>query len=213
MKGKTEIILIGGGGHCKSVIDVIEFTELYQIIGILDVVEKMGNVVSGYKIIGSVELIPELLEKGSSFCISLGQMKSSEKRVKYFELISNLGGDLPVIISPKATISKNVLIGSGTVIHHNCVLNTESIIGKNCIVNTGAVIEHESKVGNHCHVSTGAYVNGQCVIGEGVFIGSKSVVSNNVHISNNSVIGVGSVVVKSIENTGVYFGNPAIKRD
>ena len=36
---KEKIVLIGGGGHCHSVIDVIEQENKYEIIGIIDTKE------------------------------------------------------------------------------------------------------------------------------------------------------------------------------
>ncbi len=40
---KPNIILIGGGGHCKACIDVIEQENKYTIAGIIDVPEKVGQ--------------------------------------------------------------------------------------------------------------------------------------------------------------------------
>ena len=36
-----EILLVGGGGHCISSIDVIESTNEYRIGGIIDIKEKI----------------------------------------------------------------------------------------------------------------------------------------------------------------------------
>jgi len=43
-----DIILFGGGGHCKSVIDVIESEGSYKIRGIIDKEEMVGKNVLGY---------------------------------------------------------------------------------------------------------------------------------------------------------------------
>ena len=48
-----EIILIGGGGHCKSVIDVIEQESQFVIVGIVDKPELIRTEVLGYPVIGS----------------------------------------------------------------------------------------------------------------------------------------------------------------
>ena len=60
-----EIILIGGGGHCKSVIDVIEQESKYKIAGIIDKKELIGKDVLGYKIIGSDDDLADLKDKFS----------------------------------------------------------------------------------------------------------------------------------------------------
>ena len=47
---KKEILLIGGGGHCKSCIDIIEQDESFKIIGIIDRKKLIGKSILGYKI-------------------------------------------------------------------------------------------------------------------------------------------------------------------
>ena len=49
---KDKLILIGGGGHCHACIDVIESTSTFEIIGIIDTKDKIGQSVLGYPIIG-----------------------------------------------------------------------------------------------------------------------------------------------------------------
>lgn len=205
---KPEIILIGGGGHCKSCIDVIEHENKYTIAGIIDVNEKVGQDVLGYSIIGCDDDIDNIAEKYDNFIITVGQLDNNTLRVKLYDKIKNLKKTLPVIISPNAYVSKNSEIGEGTIIMNNAILNTSSNIGVNCIVNTKALIEHDTSVGNHCHISTSSTVNGECNIGNNVFIGSRSVLVQEVEIEDNTFIGAGSVVIKNLSK-GNYFGNPA----
>ena len=61
---KDKIILIGGGGYCHSVIDVIEQENKYEIIGIID-----KN---------------ELFKICQNAVISVGQIESSNLRNKIF---------------------------------------------------------------------------------------------------------------------------------
>jgi hypothetical protein len=48
-----KIILIGGGGHCISCIDVIESTSKFEISGILDLRQNIGKSVLGIPIINT----------------------------------------------------------------------------------------------------------------------------------------------------------------
>lgn len=209
MPNREQIILIGGGGHCKSCIDVIEAEGKFRISGIVDLKKKIGQKVLGYKIIASDEDIPELGKKFKYFFITIGQTKSPLLRIKEFNLLKSLKVILPVIISPSAYVSKQINVGEGTIIMHRAVVNVDTTIGNNCIINTGAIIEHDTTVGSHCHISTGTIINGGCYIGEKSFIGSNTVIVNNVHIANGTIIGAGAVVVKSIEKKDTYAGNPA----
>lgn len=205
------IILIGGGGHCISCIDVIEQTGLYKIIGILDIPEKVGEKVLGYPIIGTDENLDKYLKDCQDFLLTVGQIKSSALREKLFQRVKNAGGNLPVISSPTAYVSKHAHIEEGTIIMHHALVNSGAMIGKGCIINTKALVEHEAFIGNFCHVSTGSIINGQANVGNSSFIGSNSVIANNTSIIANTLIAAGSQVLKNIEEPGTYLGFPLRK--
>ena len=189
---KKSLILVGGGGHCKSVIDVAESAG-YTILGILDKPEEVGKQVLDYKVIGTDDDIPQYVDK-AEFVITVGQIKSCAIRKKIAERIEAAGGKLATIIASDATVSKYATIGEGTVILHKCVVNADAKIGKNCIINTMANIEHEVEIGDFCHVSTGAMVNGVTKIGNDCFVGSGAVLYNCISVENNRIIPAGSII-------------------
>ena len=80
-KKKKNIVLVGGGGHCISLIDIIENGNEFNILGILDSNIKENNIL-GYKILGGDNLIPELVNENTYFLISVGQIKSYLNREK-----------------------------------------------------------------------------------------------------------------------------------
>lgn len=208
---KQPIILVGGGGHCISCIDVIEESGLYKIIGILDQPEKVGSDVMGYPVIGTDDDIPLLINESLNFFVSVGQIKSSDIRQRIFEKIKSLGGQLPIIVSPNAHVSRNATIHEGTIIMHHALVNAGASIGRACIVNSKALIEHEVVIGSFCHISTGACINGQVKIGNNCFIGSNSVIGNNLKISEGTIVAAGSQVLKDLTLSGIYIGNPLRK--
>ncbi len=205
---QSQIILVGGGGHCKSCIDVIELENKYKIAGIIDLPALLGQKILGYEIIANDDDIANLAKKGHNFLITLGYMGGSSRRNELYKLIKRNGGELPSIISPFAHVSTHAKIGEGTIIMHNCILNTDAIIGNNCIINTKALIEHDTIVGNNCHISTDVNLNGNCKVDNNIFIGSAATIKNGVTICSNTVIGAGSLILKSILNEGQYYGNP-----
>jgi sugar O-acyltransferase (sialic acid O-acetyltransferase NeuD family) len=206
-----DIILIGGGGHCKAVIDVIEQENIFSIVGILDSKDKVGLSVLGYNIIGTDDDIDRLAKTHKNFAITIGQIQSSKTREKVYNKVIKANGKLPFIISPLAYVSKHAKINKGSVIMHHAVVNANSIVGTCAIINTKANIEHDVKVGDFCHISTGATLNGNAKINNGVFIGSNTVVNHNVEIAKNSIIGSNSTVNKSIATSGTYVGCPIKK--
>lgn len=208
---KRDIILIGGGGHCKACIDVIEREGRYRIAGIVDKEEKMNSSVLGYRIFATDQDLDRLIKKHSAFFITIGHIKNYMRRKQIFTMLTRKGVDIPSIISPSAYVSKHAKIGRGSIVMHRAFINADAAIGSNCIINTGSIIEHDCIIGDHCHISTGSIVNGECRIGEGTFVGSNCVISNGIKVKWHSVIGAGSIVVKTITGTGVYVGNPARK--
>jgi len=208
---KKEIILIGGGGHCKSCIDVIEREDKYQIKGIIDLPSELGKTILGYEIIGNDSEIINYIKAGYNFLITIGHMGDSMLREDLFDLVSNNQGNLPVIISPNAYVSNHAKVRKGTIIMHNAIVNADASIGQNCIINSKALIEHDCVIKDHTHISTNTTLNGEVMIGENCFIGSSSVIRNSVKITSKTVIGAGSVVVKDVIERGIYAGNPAKK--
>ncbi len=208
---KAKLILIGTGGHCKSRIDVIEAEGKYEIKGLLDSKEKIGQQVSNYPIIGTDDDIADLVKEGYSFMVCIGQIKNADIRRNLYHHLTNLNATIATIISPHAIVSKHAAIGQGTMIMHGATLNAGARIGANGILNTACTIEHDAHVGNHCHISTHVVLNGDVIVGDEVFIGSGSVVSNNVKIASSVVIGAGSLVIKDINEKGTFTGNPIKK--
>jgi len=188
---KKNILLIGGGGHCRSVIDVLELSEKYKIIGIIDKKELIGQKVLKYSIIDCDENLFKY-KKINNIIITIGQIKSAENRIRLFNICKELNYIFPVVISPLAYVSKYVFIDEGTVVMHHALVNANARIGKNCIINTKALVEHDAVVEDYCHISTGAIVNGGTVIKQNTFFGSNATARDN--ITTGGFIKAGSLV-------------------
>ena len=190
-----KILLIGGGGHCKSVIDVIEQEERFEIAGIVDKPKLLGSKVLGYPIIGNDSDLSNLVKKYQYALITAGQIRSPTLRVKLFNLANEAGFILPSIISPNAYVSQHTSIGNGVVIMHNALVSANAVIGDNCIINSKVLIEHDCQIFDHCHISTNATINGGVVVESGCFVGSGSITKESITIQKNSFIKAGSLVV------------------
>jgi sugar O-acyltransferase (sialic acid O-acetyltransferase NeuD family) len=190
----NDIVLIGGGGHCKSVIDVIEQEGRFEIVGIVDKPELLGSTVLGYSVIGNDSDLASLAKKYQYALITVGQIKSPSLRIKLFNFAIEAGFTLPNIISPNAYVSQHASIGNGVVIMHNALVNASVSIGDNCIINSKALIEHDCLISKHCHISTNATINGGVTVKSGCFIGSGATTKELITIGENSFIKAGSLV-------------------
>lgn len=193
---KEKLILIGGGGHCRSCIDVIEAHGRFEVSAIVDVESQVGQEVLNYSIHYTDESLNELIQKYKNVIITIGQIKNPDLRVSYFEKLKKIGAHFPIIISPRAHVSKYATIKEGSIIMHDSLINAKAEIGLNCIINTKALVEHDAVVGDHCHISTGSIINGGAVIGKKSFIGSQAMVRDNISIQERSIIQAGSSVLK-----------------
>jgi len=189
------IVLIGGGGHCKSVIDVIEQEGQFKIVGIVDKPELLGSNILGYSVIGNDSDLDGLAKKYQYALITVGQIKSPSLRIKLFDLATKAGFTLPSIISPNAYVSKHSSIGNGVVVMHDAIVNASVSIGDNCIINSQALVEHDCAISKHCHISTNATINGGVAVKLGCFIGSGAIIKESTTIGKNSFIKAGSLVI------------------
>lgn len=204
MKG---LLLIGGGGHCKAAIEVIEAVGL-KIAGVLEVAESPVTEVLGHPVLGRDSDLPALIAEGHSVLVTIGQIKSPAARKRAFEMALGFGAEMPRVISPAACVSKYAALGVGTLVMHCAVINAAARVGRNVIVNSQALLEHDVEVGDHCHIATGARVNGSVTIGRGSFVGSGAVIKEGTRVGENVIIGAGQIVLRDVPDgmviTDVY---------
>ena len=199
MSLKEDLILIGGGGHCRSCIDVIEMDGRFTIRGIVDEKESLDPRPTDYPLLGRAEDLLTLSRSCRNFLVTIGQIKSPEPRIRLFKHLKQLGITLPIIVSPLAHVSRQASLGEGTIVMHHALVNAGAFVGRNCIINTKALIEHDVVNEDHCHISTAAVVNGMAKIQRCSFIGSNAVVRELVTVGEQSIVGAGVTVLHHLD--------------
>ena len=203
-----KIVLMGGGGHCKVVLDLLERLGLYQVVGISDLPERQGQTILGDYTIDMVDTdLRALYPEVPHAFVSHGEDLALRSRL--YEMAASTGYELPNLISPDAFVSPHAELARGTLVMDRAVVNAASRIGSNVTVNTGAIVEHDCKVGDHSHVAPGAVLCGSVHVGEMTLVGANSVVAPGVSIGDNVVVGAGSVVVRDVPDNVCVAGNPA----
>lgn len=191
---EKKILLIGGGGHCRACVDVIEANKAFAIAGIVEQQGSRTTSVMGYPVIGCDNDLETLKNRFDYAAITIGQMGSSRIRQTCFNLLKTLGFSLPVIVSPLARVSPHAGIEEGTMVMHHVIVNAGARIGANCILNTRSLIEHDAQIGEHTHISTAAVVNGQAKVGSGSFVGSNATIVQGVRLPDGYYVRAGRVV-------------------
>lgn len=198
---KPRLNILGASGHGRVVADIAKlrgYTEIY----FYDDNQSLKEC-GGYPVVGTEVDLGQAI--GQLF-IAIGNPKI---RRRFMEKYKNR--NFPVLIHPKAVVAKNAEIKSGSVIMAGAVINTGVKIGIGCIVNTSSSVDHDCLIGDYAHVSVGTHLCGTVGVGEDTWIGAGATVSNNINICGGCMVGVGAVVIKDIEVSGIYVGVPAKK--
>lgn len=210
MHRKNKIIILGGGGHARVLIDLIKTSGRYEIMGILDKKLKMGSSQIGIAVLGKDTLLPELYKKGcKNACIGVGSIKENDKRESLFLKVKKAGYSVPCLIHPSAFVSKETAIFEGVQIMAGAIVQAGCQIEENALINTGAIVEHDCIIGKHVHICPGTVISGGCTIDDRVFIGAGATIIQGIKIGRNAFIGAGSVVVNDIKAGKEVKGVPA----
>jgi len=202
-ESNRRLLIIGAGGHGRVVYDVAKQTTNYQEIAFLDDAFD-GSFEAG--IIDKASNFPQYLDS-SDFFVAIGAGKI---RKSYVSQLLEAKANLISIRHPSSALSKSVKIGRGVVVMAGVVVNCNAKIDDGVILNTCSSIDHDCAIGAYSHIAVGARLCGTVHIGEGCFIGANSTIVNNVSICDYCIIGAGGVVVKDIQEPGVYYGVPAV---
>ena len=189
------LILVGAGGHARSIIDIVESSNDWKIYGLVGIQREIGKNILGYKVIGTDEDLHNIYSNCNNAIIALGKIGKCDKREIVEYKLNKLGFNFPIIKSNSSYLSKHSSIGYGTSIGHGVIINAGSKIGSHCILNSKSLIEHDCIIHDHCHISTGVIINGGCEVGESSFIGSGSIIREGVIIPPKTIIGAGKCIM------------------
>ena len=204
-----KIILIGGGGHSKVIIDIIRSNNEFEIVGITEKSSKLSKV-SDIPILGDDSILKELFHKGVEYAfLCIGISKDIYLRNRLYEKIKNIGFKIPTLIHRQAIVSPYAKIGQGTCVMAGAIINSHAQIGVNSVINTGSIIEHDCIVGDNTFISPGAILAGNVIVKNNSFIGMGSKIIEGKTIGNNVTIGAGAVVIDDIPDNCTAVGVPA----
>lgn len=190
-------VIVGCGGHARSVADVILYNTPEAEITFLDENARASETILGFPVVSSIDITNEnvIVAIGDNAC----RTRFSEKY--YSNLVS--------VVSKNAYIGKDVKIGKGVFVAHNVHIGVLSTVDDYSIINTGALIDHECSIAKASFIGPNATLCGKVVIGENSFIGAGTTIKDNICVNSDIVVGAGSCVVRNLDKRGTYIGCPA----
>lgn len=203
--------MIGCGGHAKSVVDSIERTNQYEIVGFSDVSDFSYK---KYRVICCDEDLPKIFQSGvENAFITIGYMGNGRIRDKLYQQLKAIGFKIPSIIDDTAIIAKDASVGEGTFVGKGAIINSAANIGIMGIINSGAIVEHECRIGDYSHIAVKAALCGGCCVGNHCLVGANSTIIQTCTLGNNVIIGAGSVVLSDVTDNIKCYGTVDFRKE
>jgi len=200
----TAIIIYGGGGHGKALIDLLRTLGTYRIVGILDDGLQAGEQVMGVPILGSEEKLPEIFAQGVRLAVNaVGGIGNLTVRVEVFQRLALAGFACPAVIHPTAFVEPSASLAAGVQIMPHAYVGSEARLGFGVIVNTGAILSHDCRLDDYVNISPGAMLAGEVKIGAGTLVGMGSTINLRVKVGAGARIGNGSTVIQDVPEKGI----------
>jgi sugar O-acyltransferase (sialic acid O-acetyltransferase NeuD family) len=200
------IVVLGGGGHARMCLDILQQRGEYKIVGILDPGLRKGEHVFGVPILGGDDCLPELAKNGVRLAVNgIGSVTQTAFREKVYSKLKDLGFTLPNLIHPRAVVEPSVQMGEGNQVMAGTVLGSAARVGNNCIINTSAVVSHDCVLEDHAHIAPGA------ILGGSVRVGPKSLIGMGVTIYFGLTIGHNVTIVNGVDVFGDVRDNTIVR--
>jgi sugar O-acyltransferase (sialic acid O-acetyltransferase NeuD family) len=203
-------VIIGGGGHGRVIIDIVEKAAELKLVGIIDAQLPIGERILGYEVIGREKDLPQLIAERRirGVVIAIGDNWVRSQVATLMQSLS-LRLEFPNAVHPAAQLAKGVRLGRGNVIMAGCVINSNATIGDFCILNTNCSVDHDSRVGDFASFAPNACAGGNVTVGDysAVCLGANIV--HRCTIGAHTVVGAGATVLGDLPSRVVAYGTPA----
>jgi sugar O-acyltransferase (sialic acid O-acetyltransferase NeuD family) len=200
----SEVIIYGGGGHAKAVLEMAQAIGAFRIAGIVDDNIPAGTLVLGVAVLGGREKLGELLERGIRLAANgVGGILDINVRVRLFELLEEMGFSLPILQHPRATVERSADLGDGVQVFANAYVGPSAILRPKCMVNTGAIVSHDCVVGSYTHIAPGALLAGQVQVGERTLVGMGVTTAIGITVGGGARIGNGAILYADVPDKAI----------
>ena len=198
------IIVYGGGGHGKAVIELLRAVGGHAIIGVIDDGREAGELVLDVAVLGGEGALAAVLEAGCLQAVNaVGGIGAMSSRIAVFEKLHSAGFEFPTLAHPSAVVEPSAKLAAGVQIFPHAYIGSEARLGFGCIANTGSIVSHDCVLADYVNLAPGAILAGAVEIGEGTLVGMGVTVNLNVRIGAGARIGNGATVKSDVPPGGI----------
>ncbi len=205
----TRVIIYGGGGLSKMIIETVRATGAYQIVGVIDDSMPQGSDVIGAPVLGGEEVLPDLYKNGVRMAVnSVGGIGNYKVRWGVFERLAEAGFVCPAIVHPTAYVDQSAILEAGVLVLAQSYVSGKAVVGMGTLINNTVVVSHDNVLGICTNLSPGAKLAGDVILEDFVQIGMNATVNIGVRIGKEALIGNGATIKKEVPpGTRVYAGS------
>lgn len=203
-----DLIIFGGGGQGKTLIDLVRTLGCYRMVGIVDDGLAVGMDILGLPVLGGTTILPELRERGVNLALNaVGGIGNVDVRLKVFDILQQAGFAFPTVIHPTALIEPSAVIEDGVQVLPLTYIGSAARIGFGTLINSHVIISHDCIIGRVVNLSPGAMLAGGVRVEDYAQIGMGATVNLNLTVGARARIGNGATVKSDVPATGrVYAG-------
>jgi acetyltransferase EpsM len=202
------LIVYGGGGHGKTLIELVQGAGMYTVAGVVDDGIAPGTEILGVPVLGGSASLPGLCAQGICLAVNgVGGINHVETRVKVFEILAEAGFRCPAVVHPSAFIEPSACLDDGVQVLARSYVSSAARIGFGTVINAGVVVSHDCILGKVVNLSPGAMLAGGVVIEDYAQVGMAATINLNITVGRYARIGNGATVKKDVPaGTVVHAG-------
>ncbi len=214
MNDLKDLYIIGSGGFGREVAWLVERInenrKEWNIKGFIDDdVKTHGAEIDNYPVLGDCEYLLGRSKNPNVYAVcAVGSAIVRKKIINKLDCNVRFA----TVIDPSVILSRRVTIGDGTIICAGNIITVDVSIGKHVILNLDCTVGHDVVLNDFITVYPSVNISGNVTIGECSEIGTGTQIIQGKKICDEVIVGAGAVVVKDIEEAGVYTGIPVSRK-
>ncbi|MBI2677659.1 MAG: acetyltransferase [Candidatus Koribacter versatilis] len=211
MSAPIPVVMFGGGGHGRVLLDAVRLQGGYDIKAIVDAQPALrGEQLDGVPIVGGDEELPRLLREGTRHAVvAIGSVSNNSQRAELFARIKAMGFTFVNVVHPSAVVSPSARLGEGTVVLAGAIVGPGTVVGANVIINSRASVDHDCSIGDHVHIAPGAVLSGSVSVSDMAFIGAGATIKQGTRIGRSALVALGAAVIRDVPDGAAVAGVPA----